>query len=75
MLSQFVIDLLKEQSLCTTSQNTEMPKFAAKRGLIHKAAKRGDGEQVSALPPGRQGAQDISGIKNEEEGWPGGMGV
>lgn len=52
-----------------------MPKFVAKRGLIHKAAKRGDGEQVSALPPGRQGAQDISGIKNEEEGWPGVWGV
>ena len=47
-----------------------MPKSVAKRGLIHKAAKRGDGGQVSALPPGRQGVQDISGIKNKEVGRP-----
>ena len=43
-----------------------MPRFAAEKEFIHKAAKRGDWEQVSDPPPQRWGAWVTDGIKKQD---------
>ena len=45
--------------------NTETWRFSAEKEFIQKAAKRGDGRTASDLPPQRQGAWDIYGIKKQ----------
>lgn len=45
--------------------NTETWRFAAEKEFIQKAARRGDGRIASDLPPQRQGAWDIHGIKKQ----------
>ena len=56
-ISKDGIDLLLNQdrfAQCTASHSAEMPRFAAKRGFIHKASKQGDGRTSleSAFPKG-----------------------
>ena len=53
-----------------SSQNAEMPGFAAKRRFIHKAAERGDGGQIQICLQESKGLSGIYGIKKQ-----GGLGL